>query len=99
MIARWFSALFPIERSYKPLDEYPITMLLTHEIELIKEGFVKRGGVTMVWSRVLCPDCDEELYYDARYQTQGQPPQVRGVCVHGHTYFISTPVPAEPMPA
>lgn len=74
-------------------------MLSLTEYYLVKEGFVRRGGTTIVWSRVYCPDCDRELYYDDRFRTKSYPPQVRAHCMGGHTYDIDTPLPAELKPA
>jgi hypothetical protein len=73
-------------------------MLLRHEYYLIKEGFVKRGGSTIVWSRTPCPDCDCELFYDNRVRTASFPPQVIARCIRGHKWNIDTPLPAKDRP-
>jgi hypothetical protein len=73
-------------------------MLLQHEYFLIKEGFVKRGGSTIVWSRTPCPDCSSELFYDDRFRTLSCPPQVKARCINGHLWTMDTPLPAEPKP-
>jgi hypothetical protein len=83
---------------YKLLDDMPIPLLSTHEYFLIREGFCKRGGSNIVWSRTPCPDCALELFYDSRFRTVSLPPQVKAQCMKGHQWSMDTPIPAEPFP-
>jgi hypothetical protein len=60
---------------------------------------VKRGGTDLVWSRVDCPDCSRELFYDRRVRSQTFPHQVYARCMKGHTWHLSEPIAAEETPA
>ena len=98
MLLQWLAPLGVDVSSYKLLDYIPYPMLLQHEYHLLSEGFVRRGGTTIMWSRTPCPDCACELFYDDRFRTLSFPPQVKAKCMKGHTWMMDTPIPAEPGP-
>lgn len=60
-------------------------------------GFVNRDAVRS-WSRVICPDCDEELFFDPNLLLVSCPPMYRCYCVNGHQHLVHTPLTAHELP-
>jgi len=72
-------------------------MISKAEHELHVNGFYRRND-TRAWSRIQCPDCDQELSYDPTVVTASYPPMRVCACVNNHIHRVVEPVPNHQYP-